>query len=620
MSSPRREAPAGETLGQEPLVTADYHDVTIVGAGLAGLSLARQLLLETDKTVLLLERREQVPPQRQKVGEATVQLSAYYFAKVLGMEPHLVTDHYMKYNLRFLWPSAEPENDGSANDALEDYSQAYIRNLSNIASYQIDRNKFESELLRLNKESDRFTYVPGVRELDIELRDRARHEVRFRAAGHRHEVSARWVVDTSGRNKVLARKLDLGKPNPIRHGAFFWWVDGLLDIEELTELSPRERRLHPSRRETGHLPFFLATNHFMTEGAWFWVIPLHGRTSLGLVFDREIVDPDDVMSVEKATRWVCERFPLFARELPNREAVSFGGLKDFSHDCRRTLSPQRWAVAGEAGRFSDPLYSPGGDLIAIYNTLIVDAVETDDDAELIAKCDRYEQLMRSVYSAYEPSYSLSYDALGDAEVFSLKYGWELAVYFSFYVFPFINDLFTDRRFQPAFLRLFARLGPINHGLQRLLSGYYQWKKAEKKETRVGGRGNGRQPAVTGEPSFFEFTRLCTLRRSEKTFYEVGIGATEAKAVLAERFRDLEEMARYVTAWIAAHVLEEPELLHRRAFVESLDLARLEFDPEGWRQLREASRGCSDPYPWSLDPEAMRPFRSATPAALRAMSA
>ena len=621
--------PGAATPGET--TAGEAHDVVILGAGLAGLSLARQLLLDTDRTVLLVERRDEVPPKRQKVGEATVQLSAYYFAKVLRMEAHLLEEHYMKYNLRFLWPTP-----GAANDGLEHYSQAYIRSLSNIASYQIDRNKFEAELLRLNLESPRFTFVAGIRDLDVRLNARDSHEVRFTAAGRERRVATPWVVDTTGRNKVLARKLDLGKPNAIRHGAFFWWIDGRLDIEELTALAPAARRLHPSRRHTGHLPFFLATNHFMTEGAWFWVIPLHGRTSLGLVFDRELVDPAEVMSVEKATRWVCERFPLFARELPKHEAVCSGGLKDYSYDCRQTISPQRWALAGEAGRFTDPLYSPGGDLIAIYNTLIADAVATDDDGELLAKCGRYEQLMRAVYAAYEPSYALSYDALGDAEVFSLKYGWELAVYFSFYVFPFINDLFTDRRFQPAFLRTFARLGPVNLGLQRLLSGYFQWKK-EKKEKKgqknqvrkgrgvdeaKGGAESGSAWEETGlEPVFFEFTRLCTLRRSEQAFYEVGVDAAEARRVLAERLRDLEEMARYVAAWIAARVLDDPELSTSRAFVEGLDLTRLEFDPEGWRRLREeAGRSRSETYPWTLDTEAMRPFRKAAPAPRYAMSA
>ena len=56
-------------------------------------------------------------------------------------------------------------------------------------------------------------------------------------------------------------------------------------------------------------------------------------------------------------------------------------------------------MAGEAGRFTDPLYSPGSDLISIYNTLIVDAIETAG-AELPAKVRLYEQVMRAVYAAY----------------------------------------------------------------------------------------------------------------------------------------------------------------------------------------------------------------------------
>src|SRR5260370_27701775 len=109
--------------------------VVVLGAGLAGLSLARQLTLMSDKTSLLLEKRAQAPPTRQKVGEATVQLSGYYFSKVLDLEDHLLREHLMKYNLRFYWKTQQ------AGDSYEHYSQSYIRNLSNIASYQLDRNK-----------------------------------------------------------------------------------------------------------------------------------------------------------------------------------------------------------------------------------------------------------------------------------------------------------------------------------------------------------------------------------------------------------------------------------------------------------------------------------------------
>ncbi len=44
-------------------------DVLILGAGLAGLSLARQLLLaDPELRILLLERRHQIPRREQKVG------------------------------------------------------------------------------------------------------------------------------------------------------------------------------------------------------------------------------------------------------------------------------------------------------------------------------------------------------------------------------------------------------------------------------------------------------------------------------------------------------------------------------------------------------------------------
>jgi hypothetical protein len=77
-------------------------DVVILVGGLAGLSLARQLGLTCSKSILLLEKCTQIPPVRKKVGEATVQLSGYYFSKVLDLEEHLLRKHLMKYNFALL--------------------------------------------------------------------------------------------------------------------------------------------------------------------------------------------------------------------------------------------------------------------------------------------------------------------------------------------------------------------------------------------------------------------------------------------------------------------------------------------------------------------------------------
>lgn len=567
--------------------TEEQYDVLIIGAGLAGLALARQLLLYTDKRILLVDRRTEFPPAKQKVGEATVQLSAYYYARVLDLEEHLMQGHYLKYNLRFYWKTP-----GRTNDCYEDYSQSYIRKLSNINTYQLDRNKFEGEMLRVNLENPNFEFFPGCTDLDVALAETAGpHSFSFKTAGREVRGSARWVVDTSGRGRFLARRLGLAREGAIRHGAHFFWVEGLVDIEKLTSLSPQQIRTRPDRCALGHTPAWQATNHFCDEGLWFWTIPLHGKTSLGLVYDNRLIPRESVDTLEKLIDWVCEKFPLFARDLPYRRVVHHTALKDFAHDCVQTISPARWAIAGEAGRFTDPLYSPGGDLISLYNTFITDAVQTEDDEELADKCRLYEQLMKAVYEAYVPTYAISYDALGDQEAFSLKYSWELAIYFSYYVFPFINDLFTDRRFLAIFINRFSQLGRINRSLQSFISDFFQWKKKRRTPPR--------------EIIHFDFTEIEPLADAEKTFYRVGVTVEEARQILDEQLANLREMARFMAAQICASVLGDVRVLTNRPFVESLDITRLHFDPEAIRESYLKFESSPDEYPWTLDPHVLK---------------
>jgi 2-polyprenyl-6-methoxyphenol hydroxylase-like FAD-dependent oxidoreductase len=569
-------------------------DVLILGAGLAGLSLARQLLLSApEKRIVMVDRRGELPPREQKVGEATVQASGYYFGQVLDLQEYLLAEHYLKYNLRFHWPS------GQGAERYEDLSQSFIRSLSNIPTYQLDRNKFEGELLRRNLADPRFTLIAPVRDVRVDLAEDGPHGFNFKTAAGTVSGQAAWVVDATGRGRLLAKRRKLNRPSPIRHGSTFFWVDGLVDVERLTELSWKEIRLHPNRSVFGHFPPFLATNHFCGEGYWFWVIPLHGRTSLGLVYDPERVPRDQVSTAAKCVQWICEQYPLFARDLPRREIVCASGFANFSYDCGQILSASRWAICGEAGRFSDPLYSPGGDLIAIYNSLITDAILTGSRRELQSKVRLYEGLARAVYEAYVPSFAFAQDLLGDQECFSLRYVWELAIYFAFYVFPFLNDLFTARTFVPGFLQRFGRLGPMNRGMQELLMGYYGWKKEHL----------GR-PA--GGPLCFDFYEIWALKSAETCFYRVGVTHDEARRVLDEQLAHLAELARWVYAYVAATVLGDERALTDPGFVGAIDVEAMRFDPSAMAERLADCPPTAERWTWSFEPPAVTRFRVEAP--------
>src|SRR4051812_38522006 len=139
-------------------------DVVITGAGLAGLTLARHILMYTEKTVLLLDKQLNPPGPTQKVGESLVQLAGYYLSKTLDLEEHLLTKHYLKYNLRYHWKTTSGKYDYWKN-----ISTAAIRTISNIATFQLDRNLLEEHIMHVNKENPRFTFIGGAKNIKVDL-------------------------------------------------------------------------------------------------------------------------------------------------------------------------------------------------------------------------------------------------------------------------------------------------------------------------------------------------------------------------------------------------------------------------------------------------------------------
>ena len=79
-------------------------DVIVVGGALSGSATSCLLLRRNPKLrVLILERTEQL---KRRVGESTVEISAYFLGRILGLTDHLLEKHLPKQGMRFWFSNA----------------------------------------------------------------------------------------------------------------------------------------------------------------------------------------------------------------------------------------------------------------------------------------------------------------------------------------------------------------------------------------------------------------------------------------------------------------------------------------------------------------------------------
>ena len=115
------------------------YDVVIIGGALSGAATATLLLRQNPGIrVLIVEKSVKLS---RRVGEATVEVSAYFMGRVLGLTQYLNEHHLVKQGLRFWFTSDKVKN-------LEEASELGGRYQVRLPSYQLDRATFDEEVLR----------------------------------------------------------------------------------------------------------------------------------------------------------------------------------------------------------------------------------------------------------------------------------------------------------------------------------------------------------------------------------------------------------------------------------------------------------------------------------------
>jgi flavin-dependent dehydrogenase len=411
--------------------TADQYDVAILGGGMAGLTLALQLkkIRPTVRVLVVEKQQHPVPEAAHKVGESTVEIAAHYLRDILGLEAHLQTQQLRKFGLRMFFSTA---GNHDISRRVE-YGQVAPAPLP---SYQLDRGRLENALgSDLPRQGILFLDGCKVQQISLQPQDEY-HRLSVLHAGSDRTIQARWVVDASGRSALLKRQLGLAKKVNHHANAVWFRIAYPIDINQWSDDPGWQARICEGARS-------LSTNHLMGPGYWVWLIPLASNSiSIGIVTDASMHAFEEMNRFERALAWLHRHEPQCAEVVEqHRDKVQdFRVMKDYAYSCEQVYSGERWCLTGEAAVSIDPLYSSGGDLIAIGNGLICDLIVSDLDGEDIQeRAAGHNQLFLILSEVWLAAYEQQYQLMGNPQVMVAKVIWDTIIYWAFPGLLYFHD-------------------------------------------------------------------------------------------------------------------------------------------------------------------------------------
>ena len=416
-------------------------DIVVVGGAFSGTAFALVMKRRMpDLKILVVERSEQF---ERKVGEATVEVSSYFLRRVLGLYDHLSRHHLPKHGLRY-WFTDERKRD------LYEMTEVGSFDVPGVPSFQLDRPTLDGHLLEVAAAEGIEVWRPAkVKSVDFQWP--IQHSTILTEDGEQRVVRSRWVIDASGRQAFLSRKLGMHRKFDGHPTAALWgrWT-GVLDLDDpgFTGSDPRHSQLpglSASRR--------LATNHFCGYGWWCWVIPLrNGTTSIGLVYNKDLFQ----LPAGTTKREAYEQFVRSASGLGDLVADAALDDRDFMALQHLPYRSEKymdlgWALVGDAAAFIDPYYSPGLDHVAtsIYATA---AILEQDLRDSLKDPEVAKQELAPLVEFHNKDFTVSFDQwfgalydgkyeiFGDADLTRCAFQMDTGLYYAAVVSSIEKDI------------------------------------------------------------------------------------------------------------------------------------------------------------------------------------
>lgn len=406
---------------QAPRSLPQDWDAIIIGGALSGAATALQLLKTTPTArILIIEANEK---HARRVGESTVEVSAYFLSRVLGLSKELSHNHISKQGLRFIFANEDTREFHECSEAGPKFNVLF-------PGYQIDRARLDEVVLAKAIAAGAHLLRPA-KVTDFFLEKGGRQRITVREGDAERQLTARWLVDASGVRALIARKNDWIHTNTEHPIATAWtrWKNVMdWDSEELAAEAPAwSKRIYGVRNS--------ATNHLMGKGWWAWWIPLQdGDVSIGIVYDQRIVElPKETQKLGNRIKQMLQEHPAGERLLRNAEFtpgdVKFRRNFSYYSEC---AAGDGFALIGDALGFIDPFYSPGLDWVC-YSVMASAKLigESLNNGETCpdALSQHNELFLKSYQRWFHAIYKDKYYYIGDYDLMKLAFRLDLAFYY-----------------------------------------------------------------------------------------------------------------------------------------------------------------------------------------------
>ncbi len=380
--------------------------------------------------MLLLQRNpslniiiiESSPEHKRRVGESTVEVSAYFLGNVLGLSGELSRNHISKQGLRFYFANEKTKKFYECSEIGPKFNVLF-------PGYQIDRARLDEHALQKAVAQGAQLLRPA-KVTDIELNSGGLQTLTLKEDEKIRTVRARWLVDASGVRATVARKqnwIHTNSEHPIATAWSRWKGIPDWDDPELAKEAPEWSKRNIGIRNN-------ATNHLVGKGWWAWMIPLQdGDVSIGIVYDQRITELKPGKRIGERIKAMLSEHPAGERFLRNATHTP-GDVKfrrNFSYYSEQAAD-DGVVLVGDALGFIDPFYSPGLDWLC-YSTMAAAELITEQIAQPSTCPDRlalYNRQFSDSYSRWFSSlYKDKYYYIGDYELMKIAFKLDLAFYY-----------------------------------------------------------------------------------------------------------------------------------------------------------------------------------------------